>query len=184
MAAVVASAIAAGSAWFITFHAQQENSPQIIGGIPQAILSQSPSLQLAYDRYTERGSKYIWGTNDCSVFLIDYMKGQGAPIKKRWTTRELFEPAKMDVFGYNFFGYPPEQSKAGDLVVFRYIGTEGTEVGHCGIVIEEGEQKYVVHNSSPYGGVVTQSADGFFRQAKSLNANLRIFRPKAHAHTI
>lgn len=95
------------------------------------------------------GGTYIWGGSkpsdggfDCSG-LVHYVYNQFGYKTHRVASEQ-----------YRYDGYPVERSdlQAGDLVLFRYIGT--TTVRHIGLYLGDG---FVLHASSPENGIKISS---------------------------
>lgn len=134
-----------------------------------------PALQYAAKRYAARGAKYIWGVNDCSVFVSDYLSKQKRPPKSRLTTWNL-DRADVAPFGLTVEGSP----KPGDVLNYRYWSKKNKEMaGHCGVVIKKPDGLWVVHNCVTIG-LATQRLSGFFATAQYLGVSkmdVAILRP-------
>lgn len=127
----------------------------------------------AMKKHEARGGYYIWGSNDCSIFVLDYMKASGIKVKRRYTTKDLYDPDTMGKVGYQASEFP----EVGDIVVFRY--TSRRPAGHCGIVVQQGEELHVVHNAESGLGIVMESLESFYNRAEILGApreSLRFFK--------
>lgn len=146
----------------------------------QERLVNSPALTYAKKMYESRGNKYIWGPNDCSVFVTDYLKGVGAKVQRRYTTTDLVDPGLLAKLGFTTATDSPQP---GDIIVFKYKNDQGALRGHCGIVTEWNRRVYVVHNTEAYGGVIMQTLPSFQQSTQSLPLMVyRLYRPVTAAH--
>jgi hypothetical protein len=138
-------------------------------------IAEYPALKYAVKKYAERGSQYVWGVNDCSVFVTDYLKGQAIPPKSRLTTVTLSQP-DLTEFGLT----QVQNAKDGDILNYRYLSQESNaKNGHCGVVVKLTNGLWVVHNCSAKGLVIQPFID-FLGTAKSLGVQepqMRILRP-------
>lgn len=141
----------------------------------------TPATRAAVDRFHDRGGKYIWGENDCSVFVLDFLKASGVPIKRRLTTKELYDLKIMAEHGYVAESAP---AKVGDIVVFRYLAPR--PAGHCGVVVEQGGEVKILHNAASMHGLVLETVDEFLIRAEQFGApreSVRLFRAKGPEKT-
>jgi cell wall-associated NlpC family hydrolase len=127
--------------------------------VPKAAIKLNPEIIYPLKNYQRKGNKYIWGKNDCSTFVTDYMFASGKPAYLRLTTENLYRDATMKWHGYHKIKVAELQPK--DIIVFRYKGRYGTMQGHTGIVLSTGKQNIVVHNSLSGGGVVKNTVPEF-----------------------
>lgn len=133
-----------------------------------------PAIDAALGRFAERGGAYEWGTNDCSVFVLDFLKASGVSIRRRLTTKELYDVGIMRGIG---FDQVQTAEQTGEVVVFRYM--ERRPAGHCGLVVRHGDELVIVHNASSAGGVMVETWEQFLRRAESFGAardSVRVFR--------
>lgn len=133
----------------------------------------SKAINSAYLKYKQRGGKYQLGPNDCSVFVTDYMKARGKPIKRRWTTAEIWKQNLMQGIKMNPAKYAtaPEQ-----VFCIRYQNKENKWVGHTGIVRKMGESWEFVHNSEAARGVVVENQFAFELRFLGVGVPLDQFR--------
>jgi hypothetical protein len=134
-------------------------------------------LQFALQQFTARGGAYELGPNDCSVFVTDYLKACGKPIKRRWTTVELWKPTLMEALGMRQVQFGETRQS---VFCIRYINAKGKWVGHCGVVLNDDGETTFVHNSEAGGGVIVERTISF--EARMLGVNvtldqLRFFSP-------
>lgn len=156
--------------WFLTVRPED---PKVIPA-DSADFQQNPALRFAFAQYRDRGATYVWGPNDCSVFVTDYLKGIGAPVKQRLTTALLADPSQLRPLGFTVQTTSPGP---GDILVYRYRNGLGQMRGHCGIVVEREDGLWVAHNTQSHGGVVLETLDSFRASANSLSPEVfRCFR--------
>ncbi len=160
---VIAAAIAIGAmAAFVWNHLGPSSFRR-----PTGETSIPYGLQAAAKRYFQRGGKYEWGANDCSMFLIDYLKAHDVPFTRRLTTKEFADPRLMKQLGLNRV---TDSLKPGDVLVYRF--RNGRSYGHCGVVVLERGDIKVVHNSKAAGGLTTSSYDDFIEKAEEVGVQL------------
>ncbi len=136
------------------------------------------ALNNAEKIYFQHGAKYIWGENDCSKFVCDYMKALPVRVTDRMTTAEFYQPGFMQGIGFTEVNH---DYRAGDVIVYRYK-TPGKRGGHCGVIVKKGPGVYVRHNSASRAGIATDTIGDFLAKAKmrGVAGNLvRVYRPKA-----
>lgn len=115
----------------------------------------SPALTYAAERYFERGGRYIWGTNDCSVFVSDYLIKRIPAIKQRFTTAG-FDSIYISDHGFEDATKP----KAGDVINYRYLSKKTNQTaGHCGVVWQRLDGMFVIHNCLSKGLVIQPYVD-------------------------
>ncbi|MCG9896090.1 MAG: hypothetical protein MH204_11510 [Fimbriimonadaceae bacterium] len=139
----------------------------------------SPPLQAATKRYFQRGGKYIWGRNDCSKFILDYLKARGSRVSMRHTTASLLWPGTMPGLGYGPAGAAPEEGEE-QIWVFRYRGDDGGPAGHTGIALGLGGRTVYIHNVSREGGLIWEEEDDFRARVKEQGVDfsrVRFFEP-------
>ena len=132
--------------------------------------TQSLSLKDAEDKFQQRGGKYIFGPNDCSIFLTDYLKSRGVrfnrsgiEITNRLTTENLYETSFMK--GNGFEPVSADKVKENDILVYRYYDIDlKAECGHCGIVVWKNSTLSVEHNSSGNKGLATTPMNIFLER--------------------
>ncbi|MCB0825014.1 MAG: C40 family peptidase [Armatimonadetes bacterium] len=151
--------------------------PQLIVGFPDDLKAKDPAAKKSYDQYMDKGGKYIWGANDCSIFVQDYMKASGANVEKRWTTKELFQPKRMEKYGYSYWEHEAgNQFPDGTVLIYRWeSGDQGW--GHCGIVTNHFGDTRVMHNDPINKGLVVEPFNDFLRMAELREGKLRVFVP-------
>lgn len=153
--------------------------PITLRQVTEADVAQNPALRYAAKKYRERGAKYIWGTNDCSVFVSDYLLKQPVPPKTRLTTVNL-DQADVEPFGVTIEGTP----KAGDVLNYRYVSKKTNErAGHCGVVVAKPDGLWVMHNCVTRG-LVIQKLQNFIATAEWLGVkkyDVTILRPMSRA---
>jgi hypothetical protein len=120
------------------------------------------SLKDAMSLYKERGGHYIWGHNDCSTFVLDYLVGHGIKSAERQTTETLIRPAvaeRMHLIPMDevTLRKPVPQS----VVVMRYVGHHNEMVGHCAVRLVQNGEVFFVHNSAS-DGLVCETEKQFY----------------------
>ncbi|MBS1712371.1 MAG: C40 family peptidase [Armatimonadetes bacterium] len=145
--------------------------------VPADVLKKQPELEPAYRNYVKNGGEYIWGANDCSIFVSDYINQCGNPCPFRPTTKELIDPAFMAKVG---FTSASGQIRPGDVIVFRYLNADRQWRGHTGVVVWYDGANWVMHNTERYQGMVVETLDRFWARADAAtkgNPDLRkVFR--------
>lgn len=138
--------------------------------VPDKSVVVTPALDYARQLYVQRGGKYIWGANDCSVFVGDYMKALSKDVPDRLTTKELARPSYMARYGFKLVKDLP---KPGDIYVFRYLSRRtGGPMGHCGIIVDTKKGKRAVqHNSGGEGGLVTFWHEDFLKEVRAVGTD-------------
>lgn len=127
--------------------------------VPLETIKLHPEIIFPLKNFQQKGNKYIWGKNDCSTFVTDYMLNSGKPAFLRLTTADLYRDATMKWHGYQKVKITSLKPK--DIIVFRYKGRYGTMQGHTGIVLATQSQNIVVHNSLSGGGIVKNTVPEF-----------------------
>ncbi|MFM9872806.1 MAG: CHAP domain-containing protein, partial [Fimbriimonadaceae bacterium] len=149
--------------------------------VPKEAIKLNPEIIYPLKNYQRNGNRYLWGKNDCSTFVTDYMFASGKPAYLRLTTANLYSDATMKWHGYQQIKLTSIKPK--DIIVFRYRGRHGNMQGHTGIVLSTGIQEIVVHNSLSGGGVVKNTVPEFLaianRVASTQNGQkmIKIFSP-------
>lgn len=129
----------------------------------------SKPLQKAIAKFWKRGGKYVWGSNDCSVFVLDYLKARGARITYRMTTHSMSNPREMEALGY----LPGSRTSAKEFVfVGRYQNERGEWRGHTGVGTLYKGHRWYVHNASGPGGLVIEEERAFGERMKQAGAPL------------
>jgi hypothetical protein len=125
-----------------------------------------PALLHAYKKYQQRGGRYIWGTNDCSVFVSDYLIKRSPKFKWRLTT------ASMDSIYVNQYRlYDAGIPTSGDILNYRYRSNRtDRQAGHCGVIVQKPTGTFVIHNCATRGLVIEAYKD-FMRTAVLLGVN-------------
>lgn len=124
-------------------------------------------LEHAAQQYYKRGGHYVWGKNDCSMFLTDYLKAHDIQFSRRLTTKEFADPRLMRTLGLQ----PVKgKLKPGDVVVYRF--RDGRSMGHCGIVFLKDGELEVVHNSGSMGGLAVSSFEAFAARAQEFGTRV------------
>ncbi len=150
--------------------------------VPDSSLRLHPEIIYPLKNYQRKGNKYIWGKNDCSTFVSDFLLASGKPALKRLTTEDLYRDATMDWHGYKPTKIADIEPK--DIIVFRYEGRYGTMQGHTGIVLSTSKNPIVVHNSLSSRGVVTNTLPEFLAIARRVAGTnngqkmIKAFTPK------
>lgn len=129
----------------------------------------SKPTQLAIAKYWKRGGKYVWGKNDCSIFVLDYLKARGAPVTYRMTTHSMSQPAQMAALGYTI-GNPTEAREF--IFVARYLNARREWRGHTGIGVFYKNHRWYVHNASDPGGLVIEDEKTFAERMKQVGISL------------
>ena len=133
----------------------------------------SRQIDAAVTRFAERGGEYVLGPNDCSIFVIDFLKACGKPVKRRYTTGDFWKPSVMG-------GLKMKPTKLGvtehAVFVTRYINAKGRWVGHCGVVLTRNGETIFIHNSEASGGVVVEPSLSFEGRMLSVDVTLRDMR--------
>lgn len=156
--------------------------PTLLKEIPPEVFVRQPELSVAYQQYVQNGSKYIWGSNDCSIFVGSYINSCGTVCPLRATTVEIMKPEFMSQVGFQ-----PESGKikTGDILVFRYRNKSNEWRGHTGVVVWHQDKHWVMHNTASQNGLVMELLPQFLQKAKTLTNNetdlLRTFRRKDFA---
>ncbi len=130
---------------------------------PKTALTLHPGLVYPIHQYQKFGSRYKWGTNDCSTFVTDYLRASGKPTFKRLVTADLYDNQTMRMQGFSETS--EENLRPGDIIVFRYTGRYNTMQGHVGIVIDSGRESQVIHNSLTHRGLKVESVASFLKVA-------------------
>jgi hypothetical protein len=130
---------------------------------PKTALTLHPELIYPIHQYQKLGSRYKWGTNDCSTFVTDYLRASGKPTFKRLVTADLYDTRTMRMQGFSETS--EENLRPGDIIVFRYTGRFNTMQGHVGIVIDSGRDNQVIHNSLTHRGLKVESVSSFLKVA-------------------
>lgn len=151
--------------------------------VPDKQVVVTPELDYARQLYVQRGGKYIWGANDCSVFVGDYMKALSSKVPDRLTTKELARPSYMAKYGFKLVRDNP---KPGDIYVFRYLSRKsGGPMGHCGIVVDTTKGLQAVqHNSGGEGGLTTFWHKDFMKEVRGVGTDpekIWLYRYQAEA---
>lgn len=132
-------------------------------------------VAVAVHRYEARGGEYVWGRNDCSVFVTDYLRGRRVPIGARLTTACLASP-EISGRGLRHAKNP----RPGDVLNYRYRSAKtGRWAGHCGVVVRQGRALWVMHNARGHG-LVVQPLPGFLRRAEEVGVRsgaVQVLRP-------
>ena len=135
------------------------------------------ALRFALDRFQRRGGRYVYGPNDCSTFLTDYLKASGLKIGERTTTANLMKLPVAKSLGLKVIPRHDFSAMEGNIViVFRYL-EDGRVYGHCGIRLIQDGKHFWAHNNSSDGGVSIDPEEKFLlrvRQSGPLNS--RIYR--------
>ncbi|MCU0316041.1 MAG: NlpC/P60 family protein [Fimbriimonadaceae bacterium] len=158
------------------YQVQTQPKPVFVLPVTEVEVSKSPALKYAAEKYWERGGNYQWGTNDCSVFVSEYLMKRGVPIKSRLTTALL---AKPDVAQHGLSRV--SEPRPGDILNYRYRRPQDqTTKGHCGVVVQRGDELWVMHNNS-VSGLVVETLDRFEATAKAFgveSSNYLVLRSK------
>lgn len=145
--------------------------------IPPSVFERQPEVFVAFQAYQAKGAKYIWGDNDCSIFVMDYILATGRSVPFRPTTATLMDSTFLPNVG---FSAQPKPAKTGDIIVYRYQNADQQWRGHTGVVVWHNDQHWVVHNAQSFNGVVMQDIEEFYKQANRLTNNnptlTRIYR--------
>ena len=144
--------------------------------------SSSPALLKAEARYFERGGRYIWGTNDCSRFVVDYLKNTGVMFIERPTTKELYDDSYMGSLKMKRVNVSLDEVSEYDVVVYRYTNDRGELAGHCGVIVRKDGTLKVEHNSlsggglqaSPFEAYVSKMAENGVKEPE-----LKVFRQES-----
>ncbi|ARU40340.1 hypothetical protein CCB80_03975 [Armatimonadetes bacterium Uphvl-Ar1] len=148
----------------------------LVKKIPAEVLRRQPEIQVAYRQYQSKGNEYIWGTNDCSILVMDYILATGNPVPFRPTTETLMSDKFMREVGFN----PEKTIKTGDILVYRYKNHDNEWRGHTGVVVWHDNRQWVVHNAASHEGVVMEDLEQFqaltARLTKSNKNQQKIFR--------
>jgi hypothetical protein len=129
----------------------------------------SKPTQRAIAKYWKRGGKYVWGRNDCSVFVLDYLKARGAPVTYRMTTHSMSQPNQMAPLGYA----PGEPTDAKEFIfVARYLNANREWRGHTGIGVFYKNHRWYVHNAANPGGLVIEDEKQFADRMKEVGISL------------
>ncbi len=173
--AISAALVIAASALAMLFARPKGLQPAV------SVSSLPPAVQSAVAKFQDRGGLYIWGENDCSIFVLDYLKASGVPIKRRLTTKELFDVEIMADHGYETQTVPVQ---IGDIVVFRYMSPK--PAGHCGIAVEQDGVIQILHNAASMQGLVLETVEEFLVRAEQFGApreSVRLFRARLEPKT-
>jgi hypothetical protein len=149
--------------------------PTLYKKIPTVVLDNHSELKAAHRDYVKKGNEYIWGSNDCSVFVWDYLKASGKNPPSRPTTATM---AHTDFLAQ--IGYKPTQKPylPGDIIVYRYTNRKGEPAGHTGIITNFDHRLFVVHNSAAHDGVIMEALPNFVKTAVRLSKSqdYKVFR--------
>lgn len=141
------------------------NSVRLYKEVPPQVFTRQPEIKSAFATYVKNGNKYIWGPNDCSVFVMNYMKACNRNAPFRPTTETLMETKFMSDLG---FRQSETTTKTGDIIVYRYLNQDNQWRGHTGVVAWHNNRLWVVHNTASYGGVVMEDLNQFKEKAERL----------------
>lgn len=130
----------------------------VLTQIPAEVETLHPEIKFAEERYHANGGRYIWGANDCSIFVADYIKACGKPVSTRPTTETMMWELEMRRMG---FASTRESTKPGDILVYRYRNSEGEWRGHAGVVVWYRAHLWVAHNAASFNGLVLQDYKNF-----------------------
>lgn len=123
----------------------------------------SRPLQAAIARFWKRGGRYVWGSNDCSIFILDYLKARGAPVSYRMTTHSMSNPREMEKLGYS----PGRRTESKEFIfVARYRNEAGEWRGHTGVGLLFKRHRWYVHNAASPGGLVIEEERAFASRMK------------------
>ncbi len=129
----------------------------------------SKPAQQAIAKYWKRGGKYVWGSNDCSIFVLDYLKARGAPVSFRMTTHSMSQPNQMAPLGY----VPGQPSDAKEFIfVARYLNESRQWRGHTGVGFFYKNHRWYVHNAANPGGLVIEDEQTFSERMKAVGISL------------
>lgn len=131
-------------------------------------LRSDAALALAFGKFGSKGGRYIWGENDCSVFVSDYLAARSVPLSSRLTTADLADRRVTSGLGLSVVG--SQEVGQGDVLVYRYTNGSLQARGHCGIVVLVGSELWVAHNSAGYDGVVLERLPSFLERARQMGA--------------
>lgn len=154
---------------------------------PEPVVAKHPDtdllpLTLAESLSAYRGGDYVYGYNDCSTFVSDYIRLSGHPLEARITTKELNSAVHMIPLGFDEVETLPNTWEEGDILVFRYydLDTRG-ETGHCGVLLYDGGELCVAHVSSPLRGFAVTPLREFMdkRYELPLTSPMRCWRARA-----
>ncbi|MFM9874672.1 MAG: CHAP domain-containing protein [Fimbriimonadaceae bacterium] len=140
--------------------------------IPHQVFTLQPEIKSAYQKHIKNGGKYVWGANDCSIFVMNYIKACKKTVPFRPTTATMMDSLFMHNAG---FKAELTDEKAGDIIVFRYQNNKHEWKGHTGVVAWHNNRLWVVHNTPNYHGVVMEDLPQFKTKALRLtekNKNL------------
>lgn len=137
----------------------------LVEGIPSIVSSVQPEIESAKVAHVKKGNKYIWGANDCSIFVMDYIKACGKGVPFRPTTQTLMNPIATQAMGFSQTSSTP---KTGDILVYRYQNSKNEWRGHTGVVVWYKDSLWVAHNTLTHNGLVVQRLDKFDEQAHRL----------------
>lgn len=129
----------------------------------------SRPLQAAIARFWKRGGVYVWGTNDCSIFILDYLKARGAPVSYRMTTHSMSNPREMEKLGY-YLGRRTDSKEF--IFVVRYRNEAGEWRGHTGVGVRYKGHRWYVHNAAGPGGLVIEEERTFASRMKEAGVSL------------
>jgi len=144
------------------------NPVKLYKEVPTQVFTLQPEIKSAYATYVKNGNKYIWGPNDCSVFVMNYLKACDKKVPFRPTTATLMETKFMSDLG---FRQTDQVTKTGDIIVYRYLNSDNQWRGHTGVVAWHNNRLWVVHNTSSHGGVVMEDLNQFNANATRLTEN-------------
>lgn len=133
------------------------------------------ALQVAVRLYEDRGGTYVWGSNDCSVFVTEYLLNSGVDLRGRLTTQVL---AGDEIARHGLVEV--EDPREGDVLNYRYPAqSQPGMAGHCGVVVARGDSLWVMHNAESHG-LAIQPLEGFYRTAIRVGAvdGVRVLRAK------
>lgn len=133
--------------------------------VPQVVRELQPEIESARIKYVKKGDEYIWGSNDCSIFVMDYIIACGKKVKSRPTTETLMNPIATQAMGF----IPTKTNpKIGDILVYRYQNRDNQWRGHTGVVVWYKGALWVAHNTATRDGLVIQRLDKFKETADRL----------------
>ncbi len=136
--------------------------------IPTEVFTRQPEIQAAYRKHMDNGGTYIWGANDCSIFVMNYLIASNKTPPFRPTTATLMDLKFMGDLGLRS---DSTITKTGDIIVFRYKDKENKWLGHTGVVAWHNNRLWAIHNSGSYKGVVMEDLKQFKEKALLLTEN-------------
>ncbi len=140
--------------------------------------TRSPSLQFAEEKFQARGGKYVYGPNDCSTFISDFLQKRGLGIVGRKTTSQLYNAAYMKSKGLVMVDLATEPVREFDVIVYRCydLDIQGPS-GHCGVFVWKDGNLCVEHNSSSNEGLAATPVDAFYEK---MNSAIELQPPKIY----